>query len=609
MTSRSPLVCHTGRRRRASARWSVHGPCLAWALLAAVGGALAAEAASPAKPTIRLTPQLMLKVVDLPSGMRIILELDHDRPLVGVAAVVDCGSAQDPPGREGLAHLVEHLTFRAKHGGTASMSNLLDLAGAGIWNAVTQHDMTTYYEIGPRESLAELVRLEGARLSEPLVGVDVDVFETEREVVRNELLQGDENGQGTAALVTLGADLYPAGHPYGRPGIGTQPSLWSLKPADAEAFVERCYRPRNYTVVISGDFDPTSVTKILDENFPAKFSVPPADGAVTVKSRLEGVVPDPPDPPTNDGVHWVKAPADHPALYIGWTLPRGLDEDAYAQKFLASAVSSVARENLGKEILAVETVLDRGKFGSTLYLVAVLRTGADPNGSTSSILRSVGKLWHVSGVWFDQSVAFAFVALARHMDNFQARLVERAQLSHLTGDPMTYRRQLGALGKVTFRQVEKMSYNWLGSGRARVVFLKPDDWEPPEREVGGSPHVFAPSDNVRMKLAPSALSTYVHAPTATMRSVVLDNGLELVLVHRPGAMASVTVAVRSGSATATPLGVTDLANILVKSKHTNTGADLGIAPGTTTDLDTILFYRFRQRAETCKTRSPSWPND
>jgi len=545
-------------------------------------------AASGDAPVIRQARPYLVKSIDLATGMRIVLEVDHDRPLVGVAAVVDCGSAQDPSGKEGLAHLVEHLTFRAKQDRAAALSTQLAFAGAGIWNAFTQHDLTTYFEIGPRESLAELVRLEGTRLWEPLKGVDADVFETEREVVRNELLQDDENGRVTAAQMTLGADLYPPSHPYSRPGIGTTPSLYSLQLADAEAFVLRCYQPRNYTLLVSGDFDPTSIGKVLQENLPQVFFAPPAGGAIAVKSRIDKDVPEPPYPPSKEGVHWVKAPANRPALYIAWSLPRAFDQDAYVQVFLANAVSAIASENVGKEILSVDTVLDRGKLGSTLYLIAKLRTGEDPKGSAGSLLHSVGKLWHLSGPWFKERLSNAFVGLARNMDTFQSRLVERAQLTHWTADLLTYRRQLADLGKVERGQVEKQSYAWLGSDRARVVFLKPDEWEPPERSVGGSPHVFSPSENIRLKLAPEALRTYVHPPVAAIKSVTLNNGLELVLVHRPGMMASVTVAVRSGSMTATPPGVLSLATVLARSKGSAERA-LSMTVKATTSLDASYY--------------------
>src|SRR5271154_7001086 len=152
--------------------------------------------------------------LELPSGMRIVIEEDRSQPLVAVVAVVDVGSAQDPPGKEGLAHLVEHLAFRAKPDGKLQRSSLLSFAGSGSWNAFTSHDLTTYVEVGPTESLAQLLALEGNRLLSPLAGVDAQAFDVERGVVKNELFERDEQGQSTAVETHLFGALYPAGHPY-----------------------------------------------------------------------------------------------------------------------------------------------------------------------------------------------------------------------------------------------------------------------------------------------------------------------------------------------------------------------------------------------------------
>ncbi|HET9155852.1 MAG TPA: insulinase family protein, partial [Myxococcaceae bacterium] len=83
--------------------------------------------------------------MDLPSGTRFVLEQDRSRPLAMVAAVVDVGAADDPPGQEGLAHLVEHLAFRARTDGKHPHTELLELLGAGAWNGFTTHDVTVYY--------------------------------------------------------------------------------------------------------------------------------------------------------------------------------------------------------------------------------------------------------------------------------------------------------------------------------------------------------------------------------------------------------------------------------------------------------------------------------
>jgi len=70
-----------------------------------------------------------VRAVDLPSGMRVIVEKDSTRPLVAVVSVIDAGGSDDPPGKEGLAHLIEHLTFRSLQDQKHSYSDLLELSG------------------------------------------------------------------------------------------------------------------------------------------------------------------------------------------------------------------------------------------------------------------------------------------------------------------------------------------------------------------------------------------------------------------------------------------------------------------------------------------------
>jgi zinc protease len=60
--------------------------------------------------------------VHCPSGLRVIVERAPGSQVAGVTTVVGAGSRQDPPGREGLAHLVEHLTFRAQAGDQAPLA-------------------------------------------------------------------------------------------------------------------------------------------------------------------------------------------------------------------------------------------------------------------------------------------------------------------------------------------------------------------------------------------------------------------------------------------------------------------------------------------------------
>src|SRR5689334_16365342 len=114
-------------------------------------------------PTSVHQVQFRMRDFHLRSGLRVIVEEDHSAPVVGVVCVVGADSTSDPVGKEGLAHLVEHLTFRAKQSPDRAMYSLLDQAGAGDTNATTGFDATTYYEFGSRDALVDLLSLEGLR--------------------------------------------------------------------------------------------------------------------------------------------------------------------------------------------------------------------------------------------------------------------------------------------------------------------------------------------------------------------------------------------------------------------------------------------------------------
>src|SRR4029453_18060268 len=227
-----------------------------------------------------------VRTVDLPSGMRVIVEKDASRPLGAVASVVDVGGSDDPPGKEGLAHLVEHLAFRSLQDQKRPFTDLLEIAGAARWNASTSWDLTTYYEVGSKGALDGLLALEIARIARPLEGVTPEVFEAERQIVKNELLQRDEQGFDTAIFRRMSAAVFPAGHPNARSVGGTEESIAGLTLEDARAFVKRYYQPERMTLLVAGDVDPAALAKSLGERMPPHFVEAPASGPVPVKSRL-----------------------------------------------------------------------------------------------------------------------------------------------------------------------------------------------------------------------------------------------------------------------------------------------------------------------------------
>ncbi len=188
-----------------------------------------------------------------PSGLTVIFQEEHSQPVVAVTSVIDSGSSNDQPGMEGIAHVVEHLMFRAQHGDLPKVMDLGKQLG-GAFNASTSEDWTNYMTIAPRDALEPLLAVEARRLKDGLANVTEEHVKLEVEIARNEKRMRDENAAIGDAFRVAGQLLYPEGHPYTRSTIGSHDSLSAITLAGAQEYVAKHYIPENTTLVVVGDF-------------------------------------------------------------------------------------------------------------------------------------------------------------------------------------------------------------------------------------------------------------------------------------------------------------------------------------------------------------------
>jgi zinc protease len=168
-----------------------------------------------------------------PSGLHVIFERAPGAQPEGVVTIVGTGSVQDPPGREGLAHFVEHLMFRAAYPPDAVTVRVrLEALGAS-YNAFTSFDRTLYHSFAPHQSLRDLLVIDGQRFVDPLAGIDGKTFDVEREVVRNELRERNETHTFSAGYEAAYQAAFPSDHPYHRAVIGSHESLSAITLDDA----------------------------------------------------------------------------------------------------------------------------------------------------------------------------------------------------------------------------------------------------------------------------------------------------------------------------------------------------------------------------------------
>lgn len=186
----------------------------------------------------------------LENGLELVVITDRRAPIVTHMIWYRVGAADDPPGKSGLAHFLEHLMFKAtKRLASGELSRLVGQLG-GNDNALTSHDSTVYYQRVAKEHLSTVMALEADRM--------VNLQFTEEEVVIERRVVLDERRQRIDAspLNLLSEKINEAlyeDHPYAIPVLGWPHEIANLDGVDARSFYERFYAPSNAIVLVAGD--------------------------------------------------------------------------------------------------------------------------------------------------------------------------------------------------------------------------------------------------------------------------------------------------------------------------------------------------------------------
>jgi predicted Zn-dependent peptidase len=230
--------------------------------------ALAAAAlASPAASAADVKLDIPYTKVTLPNGLTVILHEDHSLPLVAVNTLVKVGSHFEEKGRTGFAHLFEHLMFMGTSRAPTKMFDAWMEGEGGSNNAWTSEDRTDYFDIGPSHTLPLLLWLEADRFSSLGKEMTQEKLDAQRDVVRNERRQTSENQPYGKIELRLPELLYPEGHPYHHPVIGSHEDLQAATVDDVKSFFSHWYVPNNASLTVAGDFDPAKVKEDVTRLF------------------------------------------------------------------------------------------------------------------------------------------------------------------------------------------------------------------------------------------------------------------------------------------------------------------------------------------------------
>jgi zinc protease len=190
------------------------------------------------------------RMFQLSNGMQVVLIPDHRAPVVTHMLWYRVGSADERPGKSGLAHFFEHLMFKGttNHPGDA-YARLIGRAG-GELNAFTSYDYTAYYATVGTDSLERVMALEADRMVN--LTLSEEKVQVEREVIVEERRLRTDNHPEALLHEQVMAALF-LNHRYGIPVIGWMQEIRSWTLEDALAFYRRWYLPSNAILVVAGD--------------------------------------------------------------------------------------------------------------------------------------------------------------------------------------------------------------------------------------------------------------------------------------------------------------------------------------------------------------------
>lgn len=196
------------------------------------------------------------------SGLELLVEPMAHLRSVALGLWVRAGGRDDPPEKEGLAHLVEHMAFKGTERRTAlEIAQAVDALG-GHLNAATANEYTSYFTTVLDHGLSAALEILQELVTSPRFSPD-DLCR-EQVVVGEEIRTLDDDPE-EVAFQLLAEELWPAGHPLGRPVIGRLDSVARIRPDDLWGFFHDWYRPERMTLVACGKVDPESLLLSAEE--------------------------------------------------------------------------------------------------------------------------------------------------------------------------------------------------------------------------------------------------------------------------------------------------------------------------------------------------------
>ncbi len=285
----------------------------------------------------------------LENGLEIVVVPLHNQSgVIETNVFYKVGSRNESMGKSGMAHMLEHLSFKSTHNLKAGEFDEIVKGFGGVNNASTSFDYTRYFiksSVGNLDKSLELF----AELMGNLALEDSE-FQPERNVVAEERLWRTDNSPMGYLYFRFFNTAYVY-HPYHWTPIGFMEDIQAWNIEDIRAFYETYYQPQNAIVLVSGDIEPNVVFESATKYFGA------------LKNRTDSIPQVAAKEPKQDGERRVIVKKDSQVEYLtmGYKIPNYLSKDQVALSAIGEILSS------GKSSIFQTELIDKQQIATSAY--------------------------------------------------------------------------------------------------------------------------------------------------------------------------------------------------------------------------------------------------
>lgn len=239
-----------------------------------------------------------VKEYRLDNGLKVLIIEERKAPVATLQVWYRVGSRDEPAGKSGLSHLLEHMAFKGtKKYGPQEFSRIVQRNG-GISNAYTTKDYTVYFQLFPSDRITLFFDIEADRMQN--LTLDQKEILSEISVVMEERRQVYEDDPHNSLFEEVVSAAFKV-HPYQRPVIGWMSEINSIERDDLYNYYKTYYSPDNAFIIIVGDVNADEVIKNIRQSFgnippgprrkSVSFSEPPQRGERRVLLKKEAELP------------------------------------------------------------------------------------------------------------------------------------------------------------------------------------------------------------------------------------------------------------------------------------------------------------------------------